>query len=48
MEDIFNYYSRVNFSENEIEKVLNKIMEEYNFHPVKSYKIIETGYVELD
>ena len=25
MEDIFNYYSRVNFSENEIEEVLNNV-----------------------
>lgn len=48
MEDLFDYYSRVDFTKDETTDVLNKIIDNYNFAKLKSYHVIETGYEDFN
>lgn len=48
MNDIFDYYSRVNFKEDETETILNKICIDYNLGALIDFKVIETGYEDFN
>ena len=48
MDNIFNYYSRVNFDKNDLVDILQDIVKKYHFTKMKYYKIIETGYEDFN
>ena len=48
MENIFNYFTRVKFREEDLVKILNQIIEMYHFSSLKKYHIIETGYEDFN
>ena len=48
MENIFNYFTRVKFREEDLPKILNQVIEMYHFSSLKNYHIIETGYEDFN
>lgn len=48
MDNLFNYFTRVNFNEDDLENILENICKDYNFKDIKEYKVIETGYEDFN
>ena len=48
MNNIFDYFTRVEFEEKELKDILEIIVSDYKFAQVKSYKVIETGYEDFN
>lgn len=48
MNNLFDYFTRVKFDENELKDILDIIISDYQFAGVKSYKVIETGYEDFN
>ena len=48
MNNLFDYFTRVKFDEKGLNDILNIIVSDYQFAPVKSYKVIETGYEDFN
>lgn len=48
MNNLFDYFTRVKFRQEDLKNVLDKIVEIYHFTEVKSYYVIETGYEDFN
>ena len=48
MDNIFNYYTRVNFEKEDLEFILQNIISKYNLANMKEYHVIETGYEDFN
>ena len=48
MNNIFDYFTRVEFEKKELKDILEIIVSDYKFAQVKSYKVIETGYEDFN
>ena len=48
MDNIFNYFTRVNFNESDLQHILEQIVIDYKFASIKEYKVIETGYEDFN
>ena len=48
MNNLFDYFTRVKFEEKDLNDILNIIIHDYKFAPVKSYEVIETGYEDFN
>lgn len=48
MDNLFNYFTRVNFTENDLRDILEIIRSKYHFTQISSYKVIETGYEDFN
>ena len=48
MNNLFDYFTRVKFEEKDLNDILNIIIQDYKFAPVKSYEVIETGYEDFN
>lgn len=46
--NLFDYFSRVNFNEVDLKDILNQIISNYNFKTMESYSVIETGYEDFN
>ena len=46
--DLFDYFTRVKFNEEEIIDVLKEVIKEYHFASLKDYHVIETGYEDFN
>lgn len=48
MDNLFNYFTRVDFVESDLKSILETICRDYKFGNVKEYKVIETGYEDFN
>lgn len=48
MENLFNYFTRVDFEEEDLGLILKEICNRYGFCEIKNYKVIETGYEDFN
>jgi len=48
MDNLFNYFTRVNFNESDLQHILEQIVIDYKFANIKEYKVIETGYEDFN
>ena len=48
MNNLFDYFTRVKFDEKDLKSILDIIISDYQFAPLKSYKVIETGYEDFN
>ena len=48
MDNLFNYFTRVNFNESDLGNILETICNDYKFTNIKEYKVIETGYEDFN
>ena len=48
MNNLFDYFTRVKFDEKDLESVLETIVSDYKFAPIKTYHVIETGYEDFN
>jgi len=48
MDNLFNYFTRVNFNEDDLKSILEKIVIDYSLGDIKDYKVIETGYEDFN
>ena len=48
MNNLFDYFTRVNFGEGDLKNILDIIVSDYKFAEIKSYKVIETGYEDFN
>ena len=48
MNNLFDYFTRVNFDEKALRGILEIIVSDYQFAMIKSYKVIETGYEDFN
>lgn len=46
--DLFDYFTRVNFNEEDLSDILKEIIKEYHFASLKDYNVIETGYEDFN
>ena len=46
--DLFDYFTRVNFNEEDLADILKAIIKEYHFASLKDYHVIETGYEDFN
>ena len=46
--DLFDYFTRVKFNEEDLSGILKEIIKEYHFASLKDYHVIETGYEDFN
>ena len=48
MNNLFDYFTRVKFNEEELKNILERIISDYKFASIKTYHVIETGYEDFN
>lgn len=46
--NLFNYFTRVDFEQSDLENILKQIQTNYSFANIKDYHVIETGYEDFN